>query len=287
MRRVAIVIIALSAAAGCGDVNTALKRSVEARHASADLLVQFTKAADAANRAVMADTDERSVAFAREAEAAKEQIVKDLATLEPILQDPHYTVEAKHLREFSTRFNEYRELDRRILDLAVQNTNLKAQRLSFGPAQAAADAFRDSVEGLASSATARDAWQAKALAATAVVTVREIQVLHAPHIAEADDAVMTRLEQRMGTAGAAARSALEALGMLVRPGSKSRLTEAIANLDRFMALHAQVMELSRQNTNVRSLALSLDQKRKLIEPCEASLRAIRDALAKRGYPKGR
>jgi len=50
-----------------------------------------------------------------------------------------------------------------------------------------------------------------------------------------------------------------------------------------MALHAQIMALSRQNTNVRSLALSLDEKRKLVEPCEESLLALQDALAKRGY----
>ena len=42
-----------------------------AQKLSADLLVQFTKAADAANRAVMADTDEASVAFAGEAGAGE------------------------------------------------------------------------------------------------------------------------------------------------------------------------------------------------------------------------
>jgi hypothetical protein len=124
MRHLAIVLVALSAAAGCGDVNTALKRSVEARQASGDLLVQFTKAADASNRAVMADTDERSVASAREAEAAKEQVTKDLARLAPILHDLNYTEEDHLLQEFTKRFDEYRELDRRSLDLAVENTNL-------------------------------------------------------------------------------------------------------------------------------------------------------------------
>ena len=287
MGRLAILIVAFGAAAGCGDVNMALKRSVDARHTSADLLVQFTKAADAANRAVISDTDVRSLAAAREAEAAKEQVLKDVAALEPTLRDLRYTSEAQHLQEFKTCFEEYRTLDRRILDLAVEGTNLKAQRLSFGPAQEAADAFRDSVESLVSSAAAKDAWQAKALVATVVRTVREIQVLEAPHIAEADDAVMTRMEQHMGTSEAAARNALKALGMIVQAASRSRLADAAAKLDRFMSVHAQIMALSRKNTNVRSLALSLDEKRKLIEPCERSLRVLQDALARHGYPKGR
>jgi high-affinity K+ transport system ATPase subunit B len=45
-------------------------------------------------------------------------------------------------------------LDRSLLELALENTNVKAQRLSFGPAQEAANAFRDSVEALARSAPA-------------------------------------------------------------------------------------------------------------------------------------
>lgn len=68
--RIAIIAIAAIAAAGC-DVNSALERLSQARHLSAELLVQFTKAADAANKAVMADTDEASVAFSRDAEQAK------------------------------------------------------------------------------------------------------------------------------------------------------------------------------------------------------------------------
>ena len=39
------------------------------------------------------------------------------------------------LETFTGRFDEYRRLDDEILPLAVENTNLKAQRLSFGPAR--------------------------------------------------------------------------------------------------------------------------------------------------------
>ncbi len=47
--------------------------------------------------------------------------------------------------EFNGQSAQYGSLDRNILALAVENTNLKAQRLSFGPAREAADAFRDAV----------------------------------------------------------------------------------------------------------------------------------------------
>ena len=59
-----------------------------------------------------------------------------------------------------------------------------------------------------------DRLRVKALAATAVAAVREIQALQAPHIAESDDAAMTRIEARMA---AAERVARDQLKMLAEP----------------------------------------------------------------------
>jgi hypothetical protein len=264
-------------------VNSALAQLAEVRRMSADLHVQFTKAVNAADRAVMADTDDASVAFAREAEQAKQAVQKDMEALAPILRSLGYADETRLLEEFGRRFAEYRALDRTILELAVENTNLKAQRLSFGPAQEAADAFRDALETVVPQNQEKDAWHVKALVATAMATVREIQVLQAPHIADADHEVMTRMEKRMATSEAAARSALNTLAPLVQATSRSRLATAGAALDRFVSINAQIVELSRRNTNVRSLALSLNQKGKLSGTCEDSLRALREALAKRGF----
>ena len=278
---IALMVFSLGAMIGC-DVNSALQRVSQARHLAADLLVQFTKAADTADRAVMADTDEASIAFAREAEQAKEKVQIDMDALKPLLEGLNYSNEGRLLQEFVNGFTEYCELDRRILDLAVENTNLKAQRLSFGPAQEAADSFRDSLTSVAPLVPA-DKWRVQALVATAVATVREIQVLQAPHIADADEAVMTRMEKSMATSEAAARNALKALSSLVEPRFQARIVVATAALDRFMAVNQEIISLSRRNTNVRSLALSLNQKGKVIPKCENVLYALRDALSKRGF----
>ena len=270
------------AAASCGDVNTALAEVSQARQLSADLLVQFTKTADAANRAVMADTDETSLVFAREAEAATSAVQKDADALTPLLKQLNYADETRLLGEFVAHFAEYRALDRRILDLAVENTNLKAQRLSFMPALDAANELRDSLKMLAPAA-GKDPYEVQALAATAVMTVREIQVLQAPHIADADEAMMTHMEQQMATSATAARQALTALRPLVSAASRPRLDAAGTALTKFMDLNAQIIALSRRNTTVRSLALSLDQKRTITVKCEDSLHALDSALSKRGY----
>ncbi len=284
-RALAIAVVSLVTVAGCGDVNAALERLAEARQVAADLHVQFTKAADAANRAVMADTDETSVASAREATEAKQAVQRDVDTLGPMLQSLGYTDESRLLQDFVSRYAEYDAIDRRILDLAVENTNLKAQRLSFGPVQEAADGLRDALTAAKASA-ATDRWRVDALAMSAVAAVREIQALQAPHIAEADDAAMAGIEQRMAAAEQSARQAIDQLRAIVDTPSQARLATARADLDRFMSLNAQVIALSRRNTNVRSLALSLSQKPALVAACDDRLRALQSALGKRGYKPG-
>jgi len=268
---------------GCRAPEAPLQRLVEARGLAADLLVQLTTASDAANRAVMADTDDASVAFAREAAQATDGVQMDIDRLAPILQELGYSNEARLLDEFKARFSEYRALDKTVLDLAVENTNLKAQRLSFGASQEAVNALRDALAALSATGDGEQKARVDALAATIVATVREIQVLQAPHIAEADDAAMTRIEQQMMTAAGNARAALASLSTLVGPSRRPQLTAATTALDRFIMVNDEIVALSRRNTNIRSLAMSLGQKRMLTATCLESLRALQDALAGRGF----
>src|SRR5262245_23220331 len=216
MREHWVVITFLLALVAC-DVNTALERVSEARRLSADLLVQFTKAAHATDRAVMADTDETSITFAREADRATEVIHKDSEALAPILRGLGFEKELDLLRQFDAQFADYRTLDRSILDLAVENTNLKAQRLSFGAAREAGDALRDSLETVVPIDATKDAWHVKALVAVAVASARDIQALQAPHIAEPDDAAMAVFEKRMAASEKEARNALQELTGLIQP----------------------------------------------------------------------
>jgi hypothetical protein len=273
---------------GCFDQSSpVLTRLTEARRLAAELLVRFTKAADAANRAVMADTDEASVAFAHEAEQESQSVQSDLGKLGGIVQSLHYSDEASLLKEFGDGFAKYRTLDREILELAVENTNLKAQRLSFGPAHQTANAFRDSLEAAVRMTPDKDRWRARALAGSAVLAVREIEVLQGPHIAASEDAVMNALEKQMATLEANARSALEELASLSKPEPQPGIDTARAALIHFMTINTQLVTLSRRNSNVRSLALSLGQKRTLTAACETTLRALNDRLAKRDFVASR
>jgi hypothetical protein len=270
-------------AVACTPPQTSLEQLSKATMLAADLRVQFTKAGDAANRAVMADTDETSVTFAHEAESATQATQKDSAALRPLLMALGYSQELQLLDQFDRQFADYRSLDNSVLSLAVENTNLKAQRLSFGPVHESAASFQAAVDAAAASATPADRWHAQTLAASAVAAVREIEVLQAPHIAESDDAAMTRMEASMAASEKEARGALTALSTLLAATSRSKVQPAAAALDQLVKLNEQLVALSRQNTNVKSLALSLGKKRMLTASCDDTLRALQDALAKRGF----
>jgi rhodanese-related sulfurtransferase len=274
----ASVMVGLS---GCvEELPTVLGRLLDSRRLSAELLVQFARATEAGNRAVMADTAETAASAERDLAAAMSAVDRDTGALASELKELSYETESGLLTEFQKRLVEFRALDGEILQLTALDTNLKAQQLSFGPAKEAADAVRDALAALVAQSP-RDSWQIRALAAEVMASVREIQALQAPHIAEADDVAMTRLEERIDRAQSSARQNLAALTKVSRPESKDSLAAASASVDQFVQVHAEILKLSRQNSNVRALALALGKRRTLAAVCEEHLRAVQEALAKR------
>ena len=280
-----VAALALSAGSlGCRNApDPAFMQLAEARRLTDDLRVQLAKASNASDRAVMADTDEESATFAREAEQAAGAIDGGSAALSARLQSLGYAPELRALQDFTDRFAAYRKLDHDVLDLAVQNTNLKAQRLSFGPVRQTADGFRDSLRAAAQLAPAKDRCRVDGLVARAELAVREIQILQAPHIAEPDEAAMTKIETQMTERLAAAREALKEIGGGASGAMARPLEAASTALDRFDKLSAELVALSRRNSNVRSLALALRRAPQLVAACDGSLAMLQEALAKEGF----
>ena len=258
---------------------TVLAELNQAGRLLADLSVHFSKAADASNRAVMADTDEASIAFAHEAEQSSAAVERDVRAIDPILRRLDVTEEVQLLEQFGKNFADYHALDRTILALAIENTNLKAQRLSFGAAREAADRVKSELARLVLALPTNDRCRAAALVADAVLSVRELQTILGPHIASADDAAMNTMEKDMATLETRVDNALLGLHGLLDPHG---LLAAHADFEQFKSVERQIVVLSRRNSNVRSLDLSLRAKPPLTAACEDSLRNLRAALANEG-----
>jgi hypothetical protein len=279
-------VLALVASTGAGLLSSGCQRGPatlmaeldEANRLAADLRVQFNKASDASNRAVMAETDEASIAFAHDAEQLGAAVDHDALALTPLVKGLAAD-EAKLLEQFGKQFSDYRKVDGEVLTLAVENTNLKAQRLSFGPAKAAADRFKAALAALPPALSATDRCRGEALVARAVLAVRELQTLQGPHIVSADDLAMAALEKEMATLDASVVDAMSSLAGVVEP---TQLAAARAAFGEFKSLGDQIVTLSHRNSNVRSLDLSLRVKPSLTAACDDSLRALQQALGSEG-----
>jgi hypothetical protein len=73
-----------------------------------------------------------------------------------------------------------------------------------------------------------------------------------------------------------------------KQGNIVKLKLAFADLlryARFSELRTQILALSRENTNVRSLAISLDQKRKAMWMCQDALHALQQEIAGEPTPR--
>ena len=125
--------------------------------------------------------------------------------------------------------------------------------------------------------------RAKRLAAHAINALLQIQVLQAPHIAEAAADRMTRMEEQMAALEAAAQVSLRQLKSALPPSASAALAEATAALDRFNAINKELIVLSRRNTDVQSLAMSLGRKRQVTAECADQLRGLEEALAKHEF----
>jgi hypothetical protein len=241
--------------------------------------VALASASEAEKSAVLAVTDEDSQTFADQARAATAELDRERQDLAGLLAAGGTQREKDLLAQFSDAFGRLRRVDDEVLGLAVRNTNLKAYALAFGTAALALAEFDSALarvgekhlEGQNPGAPMR-------LAAAARIGLLRVQTLLAPHIAEESDATMDLLEASMTKEATEVRQSLDALAAL--PGLKgdADLATAAAAFASYGELRTRILALSRENTNVRSLALSLNQKRTAMFLCLDALNALQQVI---------
>lgn len=251
-----------------------LARKASRLEAVETMRASLAAAAEAEKSAVMALTDEESRTFADQARAHAAAVERTRAWLAASLERGGARDERALLSRFDTAFAELRRVDAELLALAERNSNLKAWALLFGPAAKAADETGEALQRIESRAAADPA----TLRAAAAVErgVLHLEVLLAPHIAEEADARMDELEAAMARDDAAVRAALAALAAGAPDDPDVRA--AAAGYARSGELRTRILALSRENTNVRSAALSLRAKHRITALCRTALDGLRQAI---------
>jgi hypothetical protein len=227
----------------------------------------------------MAITDEDSQKFADQARAATAEVDRGGKELGDLLQASGTANEKELLAQFSKVFADFQRIDSELLVLAVKNTNLKAYSLAFGPAANALQEMETALSRVVTkSAAAPEARDIALLAFGAQTAALRIQALLAPHIAEESDQKMDELEARMTKEDHTVRKDLDELARLPMFSGDTDLETATSSYASFSKIRTQILALSRENTNVRSLAISLNQKRKVMLLCQDALAALQQAI---------
>jgi hypothetical protein len=246
----------------------------------ADLL----RSVEAEKDAVMADTDESSLAFAAQSRQATQAMDKDRQELRLLMEKDYSGQETRLLQEFDRCAAELQEVDQAILDLAVKNTNLKAMKLSFGPGRAALKRFEKALQVLTRAETSSTVHnQIAEKTCKALVAALKIHDLQAPHIASPTDEEMDRIEADITQDADELKDSLSQLRGLVPEKDQASFKEAESAYEEFAKVTREVLDLSRQNTNIKSFELSLGRKRSLTAQCDEILVGLEEVLRSKGF----
>jgi hypothetical protein len=262
-----------------GPPNPAFLTAVRKSQLVAGMRVNLHAAVEAEKSAVLAETDEASQQHADEARRGLTAVDGSVNELESLIAQGGGAEEKDLLRDFIQSWEMFKQIDAELLPLAVLNTNLKAKRLSYGPGADAAERLGAALDSLLEAEGPYDRgcevarWAFRAAAAAG-----RLQALQAPHIDESRDERMGEIEAAMETRHRQLVEALTRLDEVVDAGSRPAVAEARAAADELWKVNLEIIPLSRQNTNVRSLALSLGRKWVVTAQCEDLLAALQEVV---------
>jgi hypothetical protein len=236
--------------------------------------IHLLETIEAEKNAVMAITDEESISFASQARQAADRVESGRKEIEAVIQQGKFPFprETEMMNEFNSCWSRYKQMDETVLDLAVQNTNLKAQRISATQDAQALEHFEESLKALIDRNMHRGQCnKTVTLSYEALTATLKVFALHKPHIEEAEDPEMDKIEQRIQSYDEAVRKNLGALHGIPNLSNDKDLNNAKTAYERFMNLTGEILKLSRMNTNIKSVDLSLGKIRLISLQCQEIL----------------
>ena len=262
------------------DKITPLESELKKIQIVSSLRIHLLEAIEAEKNAVLAITDEASKTYADEARSASNKVENARQELATIIQQVGTSKEKETVAEFNSCWIEFRKLDEEILELATQNSNLKAQKLSSTQFYREVAAFEKSLRTLIQ----HDMQDSRPGFITvhsyeAITAILQLFALHKAHIEEPDDQEMDRIERKMKGYLDTAQKALHALRSIRELRGSAELVNAESAYKRIVEINAEVVRLSRLNTNIKSSALSLGKKRLISAKCQEILGALQERLS--------
>ena len=261
---------------GCSgqDFQANLHALLEKQHLAAQLQQSLLAASDGANKSLLAPDEEAASQQAASAKAAFEAGAQQLQSLSALIEKGKNPKEIDAVKPVIEDFKELGAAYAALHALVARNTNVRAARLSRHEAAQAVNRLR---QALAPVLAAPDC-PAAAQALRAIAAAQAILILHPLHIDERSAAGMDALEAAMNQDDHEARAALADLAGLAAPsGGDGAETQAVkaaqAAYEAFWTVHTTILGLSRENSNIEAIALSMGRKQLLQAKIQTDLAA--------------
>lgn len=259
---------------------------INKREILSQMRVNLSESVEMEKSAVMAPTDEESQDFAGQSSASSAAVENDLQQIQPLIDATSLQDEVKLIGEFKNCWSEFRKLDQVILGLAVQNTNRKATTLLEEKGGAAMQRFELALkEVMRSNFQAQAAKEGRVAGSAwhAIAAGEHIVNLLNSHIAETSNEKMDQIEVQIQLADKEVVQSLDELGGIGDSENQDALSQARMAFAEFMEVTAKVRELSRKNSNIKSLELSIGKKRIIAAQCAEILAAFQNAVQSRPF----
>jgi len=265
---------------GCGsqDFQANLHALLEKQRLAAQLQQSLLATSDGANKSLLAPDEEAASQQAAAAKAAFEAGAQQLQRLSTLIEKGNNPKEIEAVKPVVADFKELEAAYAALHALVARNTNVRAARLSRHEAAQAVDRLR---QALAPVLAAPDC-PAAAAALRAISAAQAILILHPLHIDERSAAGMDALEAAMDQDDREARAALTALADLAASsaasgadGAEVQAAKAAQDAyEAFWTVHAAIIGLSRENSNIEAIALTMGRKQLLQAKILADLAAL-------------
>ena len=266
-----------------GDRDPATQIAFKAKRLElvSSMRLSLAAASEAQNTLVMSAGEMGEKSFADEARSATAALKRGQIELETLLKEHGNSREAELMIRFAQTLAEFQQVDKKLLELAVQNSNRKAYGLAYGPAM---KLLKDMDEALSSigvgdvESPSKTTIRQVQLTDEVRIGILRIQVMLFPHIAEPSDEKMDQFELQLSAEDRRVHENLAALSALLAGSDMSNLDKAKSLYAEFEKLRSQIIKLSRQNTDVRAVEIVLREKRKAMLACQDALVSLEQAI---------
>jgi hypothetical protein len=188
------------------------------------------------------------------------------------------------LKDFDQCWSQFKTLDQQLLPWATQESNIEAQKWSTVTGRKAWEQFELALNRLKKQGPKDKFNSEKELAiAQSLIASLKILALHKPHIEAFTDQEMNQWEKEMHDQTALTKKHLDSLARRLSKSEQADYQAAYQHWEAFQAATQKIIQLSRQNSNLKSIELSLGKKSVIATQCKGRLNDLKQNYASQGF----